>query len=564
MFLQFFDPNNSGAVAAGFKLFTYIAGTSTKQNTWTDSTQGTPNANPIPLDANGVAAASSSSGVWLDPTLLYKFVWALANDTDPPSSPIRSVDNIQGPINLAFLTQAVLGAILYPISAAESAIGLTNADLNRTFVYGDVQRYKADPLGSADSAPAWSNAIAANVRVFDSYPGGGSYAFNSEVLISVFPREISGTISDATGTSGTRITLKTVAGAGAAAFRTAANKPCIEYDNIAVIHQTTTTAQISFRFGADARYCTLRRCVSIGAAAVASTTTGVQFDGTGTYSAFNVLDQCYITGHKYGIDLQGTCTVTDILNTDILGYTTTTPSYGLKCSNLSTYSITGGHIEGFNTANSRGIFSQGTFNRQEFIRYEVNTANWEWVRTAPNARVWGMALDELFISGGNPIYPLNDTDACMVLTGPGFGDLDTMSFGAYRGFRELGLTTPIGYGTDYTPTLGAGAGTLGSTSISYAYYSRVGGSMWIDFSFSGTLSGAATPVLTLTTPGSIFPAKSAQLAASVTNAGATAFGLAYVNTSGGVVNIGLGANGSGNFTNGTVGAAGQIKVRIIS
>ncbi len=85
MFLQFFNPNNSGAPAVGYQLFTYIAGTSTKQATWPDSTQGTPNANPIILDSNGAAY------VWLDPTLTYKFVFTSPNDTDPPASPIRSV-----------------------------------------------------------------------------------------------------------------------------------------------------------------------------------------------------------------------------------------------------------------------------------------------------------------------------------------------------------------------------------------------------------------------------------------------------------------------------------------
>lgn len=435
---------------------------------------------------------------------------------------------------------------------------------NTTYRPGSWLRYGADPTGVIDSSTAISNAIKANAHSFDDYPGGGNYSLTSGVLISSFPRSITGQISDATGTAGTKVTLKTVAGAGAAAFTTAANKPGISFENIAVIHQTTTTGQISWRFGADARYCTLRRCVSVGAAAVASTSTGVQFDGTGTYSAFNVLDQCYFTGHRYSIDLQGTCTVIDILNCNFFGYTTSTGSFGLKCSNLSTYNISGGHIEGFNTANSRGIFSQGAVMRQYGIRYEANTVNWEWVRTAPNARIWGFALAEQFVSGGNPIYPINDVDTCTVLSGPGFYDIDTASLGAYRGFRELGLTTPMGYGTDYTPALAAGSGTLGSTAIGYAYYSRVGGSITVYFSISGTLSGSATTVLTIATPLGLFPAKNAQNPCTITNAGSTSHGLAYVNTSGAVINISIAASGTGNWTNGAVVASGQITFRIIS
>ena len=108
MFLQFLNPNNTGAPAAGFQLFTYIAGTSTKQATWTDSTRTVQNANPLPLDSNGVG------NVWGDPTLAYKFVWAPPNDTDPPTSPIRTVDNLYFPLSSPVLTQGFLGAILYP------------------------------------------------------------------------------------------------------------------------------------------------------------------------------------------------------------------------------------------------------------------------------------------------------------------------------------------------------------------------------------------------------------------------------------------------------------------
>lgn len=82
---QFFD--NNGLVAAGYKLFTYAAGSTTKQTTWTDATLGTPNTNPVVLDSSGRA------GVFLG-GLSYKFVLAPPNDTDPPTSPIWTVDNV--------------------------------------------------------------------------------------------------------------------------------------------------------------------------------------------------------------------------------------------------------------------------------------------------------------------------------------------------------------------------------------------------------------------------------------------------------------------------------------
>lgn len=114
MFPQFFNQNNSGSPAIGYKLFTYIAGTSTKQNTWTDSTQTVLNANPIILDSNGIA------NVWLDPTLTYKYVLALSTDTDPPSSPLRTVDNISS----AITNSAMFSLLQLTQTPAELAAGV--------------------------------------------------------------------------------------------------------------------------------------------------------------------------------------------------------------------------------------------------------------------------------------------------------------------------------------------------------------------------------------------------------------------------------------------------------
>lgn len=83
---QFFASN--GRPAAGYKLFTYEAGTNTKLATYQDSTTGTPNQNPIVLDFRGEA------NIWIPPNVAYKFVFAPPNDTDPPSSPIWTVDEI--------------------------------------------------------------------------------------------------------------------------------------------------------------------------------------------------------------------------------------------------------------------------------------------------------------------------------------------------------------------------------------------------------------------------------------------------------------------------------------
>lgn len=85
---QFID----GIPANGAKLFTYVAGSSTKQATYTDEAGLTPQSNPILLDSRG----EPSQPIWLTEGASYKFVFSAADDTDPPTSPIRTIDNVTG------------------------------------------------------------------------------------------------------------------------------------------------------------------------------------------------------------------------------------------------------------------------------------------------------------------------------------------------------------------------------------------------------------------------------------------------------------------------------------
>lgn len=78
---------DAGAPAAGYKLFTYQAGSSTKLATYTDVGLTVANANPIVLDAAGRAT------IFLSPAS-YKFVFTSPTDTDPPTSPIWTRDNV--------------------------------------------------------------------------------------------------------------------------------------------------------------------------------------------------------------------------------------------------------------------------------------------------------------------------------------------------------------------------------------------------------------------------------------------------------------------------------------
>lgn len=102
-FIKFRGFDNNGNPLNGGLLFTYAAGTTTKQATYTDSTGVTQNANPIVLNSRG------ECDVWLTSNLLYKFVLAPSTDTDPPTNAFWTEDNISG---IAGSTSIVNNAVL--------------------------------------------------------------------------------------------------------------------------------------------------------------------------------------------------------------------------------------------------------------------------------------------------------------------------------------------------------------------------------------------------------------------------------------------------------------------
>jgi len=89
---QFFD--NNGNPLSGGKIFTYAAGTTTNQATYTSATGVTAHTNPIILDAAGRVP---SGEIWLTDGLQYKFVIKTSTDVL-----IGTYDNIIG-INSNFI-----------------------------------------------------------------------------------------------------------------------------------------------------------------------------------------------------------------------------------------------------------------------------------------------------------------------------------------------------------------------------------------------------------------------------------------------------------------------------
>lgn len=89
---QFF--NNDGVPLAGGFLYTYAAGTTTPQNTYTTQTANVAHSNPIVLDAAGRVPTGE---IWLTNGKSYKFVIK-----DSAGNLIGTYDNINGINNASF------------------------------------------------------------------------------------------------------------------------------------------------------------------------------------------------------------------------------------------------------------------------------------------------------------------------------------------------------------------------------------------------------------------------------------------------------------------------------
>lgn len=92
--IQRFEDNNGNA-CVGCQVFVYAAGTTTPATVYTDTALSVPFPNPILLNSRGEPANPSASAViFLTPGVIYKFVLAPSTDTNPPTNPFWTADNI--------------------------------------------------------------------------------------------------------------------------------------------------------------------------------------------------------------------------------------------------------------------------------------------------------------------------------------------------------------------------------------------------------------------------------------------------------------------------------------
>ena len=161
--MQFFAA--SGIPLAGGLLYTYAAGTTTPSATYTDSSGGTANSNPIVLDARGEA------NVWLG-AATYKFKLCDSTNTE-----IWTVDNISAPTSA--LSPVLSGNVTVSSNSSGTALKVTQTGTGAIFV----AQNSADPnlipfivnasnnVGIQTSAPGAALDVANNGAIWLSNSG---------------------------------------------------------------------------------------------------------------------------------------------------------------------------------------------------------------------------------------------------------------------------------------------------------------------------------------------------------------------------------------------------------
>jgi len=142
---QFFD--NNGAPLTGGLLYTYTAGTTSNQTTYTSSAGTVANPNPIVLDASGRVP----NEIWLIAGNTYKFVVTTAVGVT-----LGTYDNIPG-----------ANSISYPISVANGGTGLSTLTTNAVILGNGVstpQFVTAGTLGNilVDNGSTWASQAFTN------------------------------------------------------------------------------------------------------------------------------------------------------------------------------------------------------------------------------------------------------------------------------------------------------------------------------------------------------------------------------------------------------------------
>jgi hypothetical protein len=300
----------------------------------------------------------------------------------------------------------------YPQTAAESAAGITPT--NPSFPPGNVLRYGADATGALDSQPAFAAACTVSDYV---YVPIGDYKFSAELVVNKNNITIAGenrgrTLSGARN-GGACITLAASAGSGAAALRWSSSHGLAEsvyISGLCIRLKNAGLAQRGMRFH-ELRQSKIKECWIEGPAVSGDDTIGILLDGGGTFTGDLDIESNFISNHAIGIDVRGICTTVRIRENDMVGTAAAQPNTrAIKIANTSNSTlIQGNTIDNWGI----GIYTEGSNIRQIGNYFDFNATPWQWVRGAGNPDIFNTSVADARLSGGSPIFPVNNVDRCI-------------------------------------------------------------------------------------------------------------------------------------------------------
>lgn len=431
------------------------------------------------------------------------------NQSKPTASFLPASNNAYDLGSASFIWRRIYGihysdGIRYDTTAAETAAVVT--PVNFSFPPGAFRRYGMDPLGVSTSTAAFVTACSCNDYVYDDYPGGGTYLFNTEAVVPSYPLKVIGLMR---GTIGVGTGAGTIFKAGAAM---GAGKAVVSFTGFADLHiegfkvlinNSAGQGYIGFKF-AELRSSYIGKNSIFGIGSTADDTIGISFTGTGTFTGGVKVDNNYISNHLNGIKCDNSITDMMIINNTIYGTAAHTTSVGI---NIAHANCNGLMIIG-NSFNiwKRSIKSVGSGIKQVGNRFEDANPQWEWVSGSATKH---QSIGDTYIGGGVPIYDKTDT-ASHIVTADNFFSAQnvTNTRGYIEGNSTNARTFAMGYAQVVTFAAGnfTGSGAMTWTvtvgQVQYFAYSIVGKTMtvWCNI-VNSTTGGTAGTALQIAIPG---------------------------------------------------------------
>ncbi len=232
---QWFD--NAGKPLSGGKLYTYIAGGTTPQNTYTDETGASANTNPVVLDSAGRA------NVWMTPGASYRFDMYASNGVL-----LWTVDNIPGGTLAG--TSSVTANFVYagPTTGAAAApafralVAADIPDVSGTYATKALDNLAATNLNASLNAQAGVDLGSTTTAFRDLYIwGSGTYGSTSIRLTGVPTGNRVLTLPNATDTLVGKATTDTFTNK---AFDTAGSGNSLAIAGVAVTANTGTGSMV--------------------------------------------------------------------------------------------------------------------------------------------------------------------------------------------------------------------------------------------------------------------------------------------------------------------------------